>query len=140
MIYLAQFRFGTRLEMTLGEFCFLAEAASQEEAELKLVRLLEGAVKNEEWFPAPCRILLARLAVMDRIPETGIAFHQRKRTHGEFEMDHFPMAYLPPHGIRVIHDWDTDIRAGKFGPVPLVFVERDRTLSFPTENVPPALW
>ena len=40
MIFLAQFRFGTRLEMILGEFSFLVEASSQEEA-----------VKNEEVPP-----------------------------------------------------------------------------------------
>jgi hypothetical protein len=140
MIYLAQFRFGTRLEETTGEFSFMAEAASQEEAELKLVRLLEGAVKNEEWFPAPCRILLALLAVMDRIPETGLAFHQRKRKLGEFEPDYFPMAYLPPGSVKILFDWEKDFNWTHDIPVPLIFVDRNRTLTFPIENVPPSLW
>ena len=141
MIYLAQFRFGTRLEMIGGEFSYLVEASSQEEAELKLTDLLQEAVKNEEWFPAPCRILLARMAVMDAIPSPGLVFHHRTRKCGEFDFDHFPMKYLPTNGVRVLFDLDNwDYSKRKDIPVPLFFVERDRSLSFPTENVPPALW
>jgi hypothetical protein len=142
MIYLAQFRYGSRLEGTGGEFCFIAEASSQEKAEMKIVSLLKGAVQNEKWFPAPCGIFLARLAVMDAIPSSGLAFHQRLARLsflGGDGVDTFPMKYLPPHGIKVLFDWDK-LDWSKANPVPLVFVERDRSLSFPTENVPPALW
>ena len=138
MIYLAQYRFGTRLEMIGGEFSFIVEASSQEEAELKLCILLEEAIKIEEWFPAPCRILLWLLAEMDSLPASGLAFHLRRRKLGEYEHDHYPLTYMPAHSVRILFDRNaqpfTEI------PVPLFFVERDRTLSFPTENIPPALW
>jgi len=140
MIYLAQFRFGTRLEMILGEFNFIVEACGQEEAEMKLVSLLQGAVHNKEWFPAPCRILLWNLAVMDSLPGEGLVFHQRKRTQGSggYDLDFYPLKYLPQDKLRVI--FDMDAAPLKEAPVPFVFVERDRTLSFPIENIPPSLW
>ena len=51
------------------------------------------------------------------------------------------MKYLPTNGVRVLFDLDNwDYSKRKDIPVPLFFVERDRSLSFPTENVPPALW
>ena len=141
MIYLAQFRFGSRLDETFGEFSFIAEASSQEEAELKLVGLLTEAVQNEEWFPAPCRILLGRMVAMDRIPATGLAFHHRRRALGEFQLDHFLMKYVPAESVQVLYDMDAlDWRKMDDFPIPLMFVERDRSISFPTENVPPHLW
>jgi hypothetical protein len=138
MIYLAQIRFGSRLEEKCGEFSFITEATSREEAEMKLIRLLTGAVKNADWFPAPCLIHIARVAAVSEIPSTGIAFYHRMRTLGQ-EFDFFRMPYLPPKSVEILHDWDR-INFFKESPIAFAFVERDRTLSFPTENVPPELW
>jgi len=140
MIFLAHYHFDSLPERKFGDFSYIVEACSQEAAEIQLQRLLEGAVKNPEWFPAPCRIMLARLAVTDAIPPTGIAFHQRltrPRICGGDGLDVFPMAHLPPRAIHLLSDWSKEIASGHFDPVPLFVVDHHRNLTVPVENVPP---
>jgi hypothetical protein len=139
MLFLAEYQFGTRLENKLGHFSYLVEAVSQEQAELKLTRLLEEAVKDEKFIPAPCRILLGRLAVLERIPQKGLIHHYWIKELGDIPLEQYLPLYLPEDEVTVLYDWNNEFADGKC-PVPLIFVDRDRKLTFPTESTPPYLW
>jgi hypothetical protein len=129
MIYIALFRYGCWEKSMLGEFTFIAEAHSQEGAEIQLQEHLREVVKNEDWLPAPCRILMSQLAVMESFPPPhGIILHLR-RAYLDASVSGFPLKHYPCGGVKMLHDWDEGDLCNKPVPQPLFIVTAERTLN-----------
>ncbi len=129
MIFLATFRFASRETDRRGEFVYVVEACSQEDAELRLCGILEDAVLNDLWFPAPCRFFLTRLVAVRSIPPEGIIIHHRLRIN---DIDAYPMPVIPEQSVETIIDWNLRDWQG-YRPHPFMEIGWDRNVEEPAD-------
>jgi hypothetical protein len=139
MIYIALIRYASRESGIHGEFTFIVDACSQEDAELQLEKLLSEAVKNEKWFPVPCRILLSQLAAIESFPPLGGMILHLRRGYLDSFVSGFTLKHHPSDEVRILHDWDDGKILSRPVPLPLFLVRRDRSLivSLPHESSNP---